>query len=147
MICTSDHMEYNLFDKYRASKDIKLQILLYLTENEIHYLMGSISKDWNNICNSTFNNPQFTHKFESVFNTIIKSMSKKKKMKERFGFGRKKSSNPNLKPIGVESKILIECPWDRLWTYGTITRLTKDKKKIIVTVPITIFDPFMDSSK
>ena len=38
-------MEYNLFDKYHASKDVKLHILLHLTEIEIHGLMGSVNKD------------------------------------------------------------------------------------------------------
>ena len=72
MLRTRSLSKENLFDEFNAGKDIKLSILSYLSENEIHWLVSNVSTEWNLICKSTFNDSRFHYTFCNYFDKLIK---------------------------------------------------------------------------
>ena len=93
----------NLFDKHKAGNDVKHLILLHLNQYEILSIVTSISSEWDSICKSTFADNRFKYTFDTYWKYLMKNRST---------------------CIGI--KVFVECPWNRLWTYGTVTKIGSD---------------------
>ena len=53
----------NLFDDYSISDDIKTEIVLCLTEHEVHNTISYLDYEWNKLCKATYDNRKFQYKF------------------------------------------------------------------------------------
>ena len=78
-------------------------MLSYLDECEIHSIMSNVDKEWYNLSKSTFCNSKFQYKFQHYFDKILK--------------------NPNKY---ICTNILVQCPWNYLWTKGIISNITSN---------------------
>ena len=76
-------MEKNFFDEYNVVDDIKFLILLLVEENEIHWIMSNVDRQWHSLCTSTFVDNRFDYKFikyyQKILNLNIKDDTEKQK--------------------------------------------------------------------
>ena len=132
----------NLFHEYKSGPDIKYLILSYLEEHEIHGIMSRVDTEWNDLCLSTYNHPKFSYKFDFYVNKLFNSINTKPKYD--FKSPRKNIYVQVKAPVAtsdyIKTKVYVQCPWDRLWTYGYITKVDLDG--ITITVENKEYNPF-----
>lgn len=145
----------NLFDIYRASDDIKYNILCYLKQNEIHSIMCKVDHEWNKLCKNTFYTNQFKYKFKRYINRLfgIESIGGG----GRGGEEELSSLSANSSSIDIQygsmfelhtnaigTRIYFQCPWNCLWTYGTIIDIDRDvvSDSLIVEIETDDWNPF-----
>ena len=123
----SDKLEDDYFDAYHTTIDIKLQMLSYLDIRSIFVSMTAVSFEWNYTCISAFNHPLFCK--IDFFYKAVRTICEKSRGRDR--------------------EILVECPWNYLWTKGkTYSNIIfrRHEAGLRVNVTTTYYNPFANNT-